>query len=126
MAFPNKVVKENFKTTGKSAILSDRREIQILETTSKYLFSEKKNSTTKTLHCIKSNVSDLNSPTVEQGFLPWSQFVSTSCHCVSKLYELATEGDFTQEQNKGIQPTHHRRRRRRENTMSESHRANDF
>lgn len=42
MAFPNKVVKENFKTTGKSAILSDRREIQILETTSKYLFSEKK------------------------------------------------------------------------------------
>ena len=54
-----------------------------------------------------------SSPTVEEGLLPGLEFVGPGRDCVSKLYELAAERDFTQEQDKGIQPgekaehTHH-------------------
>ena len=45
-----------------------------------------------------------SSPTVEEGLLPGLEFVGPGRDCVSKLYELAAERDFTQEQDEGIQP----------------------
>lgn len=46
----------------------------------------------------------LCSPTVEEGFLPRLEFVCSGCHCISKLYELAAERDFAEEEDEGVQP----------------------
>lgn len=104
MAFPNKVVKENFKSMGTTAILQ-RSQQQPINTSP----SNKSREASWKCHFPKVlcrqwwSVAVL-SPAVEQGFLPRPELVCPGRYCISKLHKLAAEGDLAQEQHKGVQP----------------------